>query len=208
MSTLYEQNLQREIKLMHERDLIDNEYDYKQHIGSPDSRKKAQTMRNEFLTAFNAEHKVFSALKSNATATQSDYERHFRRAEAILKEHIRKYSDQFNGGVNAFYLTQAEAVKYREETKRKLNALRQEIREYHQILLRYSHSEYFYHNADSVLRDIDKELEDIEHKFYWVKSTDTRGYSEYVNTIQSHYVALAYRFRSIKSGAPFYLFRK
>ena len=208
MSTLYEQNLQREIKLVHERDLIDKAYVHKLNSGSPDSRRLAQTMRQAFLDAFNAEHKGFTALKTNAAATQADYERHFRRAEAIVKEHMRKYNDQFNAGINAFYLTQAEAVKYREEIKRKYNALKQEIREYNQILLRSSHNEYFYHNADSVLKDIDKELQDLEYKFCWVKSTDTRGYANYVDTINSRYAALAYRFKSIKSGAPFDLFRK
>ena len=199
MSSLYEINVKREIEYIHLRDQIEKDF-----WGS----KQARAYRDAFLIAFNAEHKVFTALKNNANARQADYDVHFRKMQEIVDKYMRIYTDEFNGGINAYHLTKAEAQRHVRIVEGKLNELTQTIRQYHQVLLNAGHSNYYYFNADSLRNDIDKELkETLVYEFCHIKETDTWGYAMYVRKIYEHYKSFDARFRLIKANSPFDLFR-
>ena len=199
MSSLYEDNLKSEVEYIRLRDQIETDF-----WGS----KQATAYKEAFLSAFNAEHKVFVNLKNNANARQSDYDLHFRKMQVIVDKYMRIYTAEFNGGINAYHLTKAEAMRHVKIVEGKLNALIQTIREYHQVLLNAGHSNYYYYNADSLRNDIDKELkETLVYEFCHIKETDTWGYAMYVRKIYEHYKSFDARFRLIKANAPFALFR-
>ena len=198
MYSLYEINVNREIEYVRLREQIETDF-----WGS----KQASTYKQAFLSAFNAEHKVFVALKNDANARQADYDAHFRKMQEIVDKYMRIYSTEFNGGINAYHLSKAEAQRHVNIVEAKLDELDQKIRQFHQVLLKAGHGNYFYYNADSLQKEIDNEKKEIlYYEFCRIKETDTRGYAMYVRKIYEHYNSLDARFRLIKANAPSHLF--
>lgn len=203
MGSLYEQNVQREASMCSLRDDIIERFSRASKF--PKNADAAEQKR-AFETAFAAEHKVFLSFKENASVTQSDFNRHFSKTQNLLDTYMRTFNTRYNEGRNAFFLTREEAARYKEQVKQKLSALESEAREYNRRLYaKYSQNTTFYHNANALIQDLDKEInQTIENEFYKITHTDTKAFAKYISRIFDRYQAYSSRFKNIKGNAwPF-----
>lgn len=204
MGSLYEQNVPRESSMCSLRDDIIERFSWaaQSRTKNPDAAEQ----KRAFETAFAAEHKVFLAFKNDAYATQSDYNRHFAKAQNLLDTYMRLYNTRYNEGRNAFFLTRDEAARYKEQIKQKLRALESEVREYNRRLYaKYNDSTAFYHNANGLIQSLEKEInETIDNEFYKITHADTKAFAQYVSRIIGRYQDYCARFKNIKGNAwPF-----
>ena len=203
MGTLYEQNIQREATMCSLRD------DIIAHFSRAAQSKKnagAAEQKKAFETAFTAEHKAFLAFRDNASATQSDFNRHFDKAQNLLDTYMRLYNTSYNDGINAFFLTREEASRYKEQVKQKMKTLQAEASDYNRRLYaKYNQSTTFYHNANSLIQRLEKEIrETVDNEFYAISHTDTKAFANYVSIIFGRYSHYCTWFKDIKANAwPF-----
>ena len=197
MGSLYEQNVQREASMCALRDDIIRRFS---RASKFPKNADAAEQKTAFETAFAAEHKVFLAFKENISATQSDFNRHFDKAQNILDTYMRTFNTRYNEGRNAFFLTREEAARYKEQVKQKFKALESEAKEYNrQLYAKYNSNTTFYHNANAFIRELDKEInQNIDNEFYKIYTTDTKGFAEYINRIFDRYQSYCTRLKNIK----------
>ena len=185
MGTLYEQNIHREATMCSLRD------DIIAHFSRAAQSKKnagAAEQKKAFETAFAAEHKVFLAFRDNASATQSDFNRHFAKAQNLLDTYMRLYNTSYNDGINAFFLTREEASRYKEQIKQKIKTLQAEASDYNRRIYAKGDSISFYHNANSLIQRLEKEIrETVDNEFYAISHTDTKAFANYVSRIFGRY---------------------
>ena len=204
MATLYEQNVQREGNMCSLRDDIIKSFSWASK--SPQNNPDAAEQKRAFETAFSAEHKVFLSFKDNPFATQSDFNRHFDKAQNLLDTYMRIYNSRYNDGINAFFLTREEASRHKENVKQKMKSLQAEASEYNKRLCaKCNQSTFFYHNANALILSLDKEIsETIDNEFYRIPSTETKAFANYVSIILGRYSDYCTRFKNIKANAwPF-----
>ena len=193
--------IQREAGMIKLRDTIETRFCDAQSSG----RRIAKEYRSDFMAAFELERADFKALKSKPNATSSEYDRHFKRAQALLDKYMDIFNRKYNEGRNAFFMTREEAARQKEVVKQKLRDQIRICKDYNtKLRTKYGNSQYYYHNADKLITEIDNDIQErVDTEFYRVSHVDQAGYAEYVRKLYYRLNGYAYRLKSIKGGAPF-----